>query len=135
MRFSFHKLITGCSIWWDFPHIYSVLEFFRRCKISYNSHKFQVKILWINIHNRTLPNFKYYFWYTEMTIVMKGSHSLDIEAMSWDWCSLSLSLSLSLSILPIGRKDLYIKFMTLQIFYDHLHMYRWRPWENYSSIS
>ena len=49
MRFSFHKPITGYSIWWDFPHIYSFLEFFWRCKISYNSHKFQIKISWINI--------------------------------------------------------------------------------------
>ena len=49
VRLSFHKPITGYSIWWDFPHIYSFLEFFWRCKISYNSHKFQIKISWINI--------------------------------------------------------------------------------------
>ena len=46
---SFHKPITGCNIWWDFPHIYSFLEFFWMCKISYNSCKFQIKISWINI--------------------------------------------------------------------------------------
>ena len=48
-EFSFHKPIIGCSIWWDFPHIYSFLEFFWRCNISYDSHKFQIKITWINI--------------------------------------------------------------------------------------